>query len=142
MRAAVILAGVVLGLGGFLVAVIYSIIIGWGCNGTDAGEPPSPDSLGATLCDSPAFPWGVLTLGLAVLIAPLWGCVVAARRRRYAPLLGSAAAAAAAVSALGLMLHAVEEGTENAALFVGLPVLACLGMTAVAIRQSRTERGQ
>ena len=58
------------------------------------------------------------------------------------PLLGSAAAAAAAVSALGLMLHAVEEGTENAALLVGLPVLACVGMTAVAIRQSRTERGQ
>lgn len=142
MRAAVILAGVVLGLGGFLVAVIYSIIIGLGCNGTDAGEPPSPDSLGATLCDSPAFPWAVLALGLAALIAPLWGCVVAARRRRWGPLLGSAAAAAAAVSALGLMLHAVEEGTENAALFVGLPVLACLGITAVAIRQSRTERGR
>lgn len=142
MRAAVILAGVVLGLGGFLVAVIYSIIIGLGCNGTDAGEPPSPDSLGATLCDSPAFPWAVLALGLAALSAPLWGCVVAVRRRRYAPLLGSAAAAAAAVSALGLMLHAGEEGTENAALFVGLPVLACLGITAVAIRQSRTERGR
>jgi hypothetical protein len=44
MRAAVILAGVALGLGGFLAAVIYSIIIGSGCNGTDAGEPPSPDS--------------------------------------------------------------------------------------------------
>jgi hypothetical protein len=63
MRAAVILAGAVLGLGGFLVAVIYSIIIGLGCNGTDAGEPPSPDSLGAALCDSPAFPWSVLALG-------------------------------------------------------------------------------
>jgi len=142
MRAAVILAGVVLGLSGFLVAVIYSIVIGWGCNGTDAGEPPSPDSLGATLCDSPAFPWALLALGFVALIAPVWGAVVAARRRRYSPLLGCAAAAAAAVSALGLMLHAVEEGTENAALFVGLPVLACLGMTAVAIRQSRTERGQ
>jgi energy-converting hydrogenase Eha subunit A len=142
MRAAVILAGVVLGLGGFLAAIIYSIVIAWGCNGTDAGEPPSPHSLGATLCDSPAFPWAVLALGLAALIAPLWGCVVAVRRRRWAPLLGSAAAAAATVSALGLMLHAVEEGTENAALFVGLPVLACVGLTAVAIRQSRTERGQ
>lgn len=84
----------------------------------------------------------MLALGLAALIAPLWGCVVAVRRRRWAPLLGSAAAAAATVSALGLMLHAVEEGTENAALFVGLPVLACLGITAVAIRQSRTERGR
>jgi energy-converting hydrogenase Eha subunit A len=142
MRAAVILAGVVLGLGGFLAALIYSIVIAWGCNGTDAGEPPSPHSLGATLCDSPAFPWAVLALGLAALIAPLWGCVVAVRRRRWAPLLGSAAAAAVTVSALGLMLHAVEEGTENAALFVGLPVLACVGLTAVAIRQSRTERGQ
>jgi len=68
--------------------------------------------------------------------------MVAARRRRYALLLGSAAAAAAAVSALGLLLHAVEEGTENAALFVGLRVLACLGRGAVAIQQNRTQRGQ
>jgi hypothetical protein len=130
MQAAVILAGVVLGLGGFLVAIIYSIIIDWGCNGTDAGEPPR------------RTPWAPLALGLVALIAPVWGAVVAARRRRYSPLLGYAAGAGAAVSALGLMLHAVEEGTENVALFLGLPVLACLGMAALAIRQGRTERGQ
>ena len=142
MRVAAILAGVVLGLGGLLVAVLYVFIIGWGCNGSDASEPPSPDSLGATLCDSAVFPWALLALGLATVIAPVWGAVVTARRRRYAPLLGGAAAAAAAVSLLGLALHAVEEGTESVGLFVGLPVLVCLGVAAVAIRRSRIERRQ
>jgi hypothetical protein len=142
MRVAVILAGVVLGLGGFLVSVLYLFIIGWGCNGSDASEPPSSGSVGAALCDSPAFGWGLLALGLAALIAPICGALVTARRRRYAPLLGGAAAAAAALAALGLALHAVEEGTESVALFVGLPALVCVGLAAVAVRQSRAERRQ
>lgn len=142
MRVAVLLAGVVLGLGGLFVAVIYAFIIGWGCNGSDAGEPPSAGSVGATLCDSPAFPVALLVLGLATLVVPVAGAVVAARRRRYAPLLGSAAVAAGAVLTLGLLLHAVEEGSESAGLFVGLPLLACAGLAAVAIRQGRAERRQ
>lgn len=88
MRVAVILAGVVLGLGGFLLSVLYLFIIGWGCNGSDASEPPSSGSVGAALCDSPACGWGLLALALAALIAPICGAVVTARRRRYAPLLG------------------------------------------------------
>ncbi len=142
MRAAVILAGVVLGLSGLFVAVIYGFIIEWGCNGSDAGEPPSAGSTGATLCDSPAFPVALLALGLAALVVPVAGAVLAARRRRYAPLLGSAAVAAGAVFVLGLLLHAVEQGSESAELFVGLPLLACAALAAGAIGQSRAERRQ
>jgi uncharacterized membrane protein len=142
MRVAVILAGVVLGLGGLFVAVIYGFIIEWGCNGSDAGEPPSAGSVGATICESSAFDAVLLALGLATLVVPMVGAVLAARRRRYAPLLGAAAVAAGAVFALGLALHAVEEGSESAELFVGLPLLTCAGLAAVAIRQGRAERRQ
>ena len=54
----------------------------------------------------------------------------------------AAAVAPGAVFALGLVLHAVEEGSESAELFVGLPLRACAGLTAVAIRQGRAERRQ
>jgi hypothetical protein len=141
MRVAVILAGVVLGLGSLLVAGLYALIIGFGCSGTDAGEPPSPDSIGHTLCDSPALPVALVVLGVCAAAAPLWGAVIAARRGRYAPLLGSAAVAAGAVSGLALITHAVEEGTENVALIVGLPVLVCVCLALVAVRQGRAERG-
>jgi hypothetical protein len=99
MRAAAILAGVVLGLAGLVVSAIYLIFIGWGCEGTDAGDPPPDGSLGATLCDSPALSPALLALGLAALVAPLVGAAIAARRRRPAPLLGSAAVAAGAYPA-------------------------------------------
>ena len=140
MRAAAILAGVVLGLAGLVVSAIYLLLIGWGCEGTDAGDPPPDGSLGATLCDSPAFPPALLALGLAALVAPLVGAVIAARRRRPAPLLGSAAVAAGAVSVLGLVLTAVQ--SASAELFIGLPLLVCIGVGAVAVRQSRAERPQ
>ena len=38
-----------LGLAGLVVSAIYLIFIGWGCEGTDAGDPPPDGSLGATL---------------------------------------------------------------------------------------------
>jgi hypothetical protein len=141
MRVAVIVAGVVLGLGSLVVSGLYALIIGFRCNGTDAGEPPSPDSIGHTLCDSPALPVGLIVLAVGAVAAPFWGAVIAARRRRYAPLLGSAAVAAGAVSALALITHAVEEGTENVALIVGAPVLVCVCLALIAVRQSRAERG-
>jgi hypothetical protein len=140
MRVAVILAGVVLGLGSLVVAGLYVLIIGFGCSGTDAGEPPSPDSIGHALCDSPALPVGLIVLAAGAVAAPLWGAVIAARRPGYAPLLSSAAVAAAAVSGLALITHAVEEGTENVALIVGAPVLVCVCLALIAVRQSRTER--
>jgi hypothetical protein len=59
MRVAVIVAGVVLGLGSLVLSGLYALIIGFGCSGTDAGEPPSADSIGDTLCDSPALPVGL-----------------------------------------------------------------------------------
>ena len=43
------------GLAGLVVSAIYLIFIVWGCEGTDAGDPPADGSLGATLCDSPAL---------------------------------------------------------------------------------------
>ena len=141
MRVAVILAGVGLGVLGLWVAALYGFIIGFGCDGTDAGQPPPPGSVGATLCDSPAFPVVLFALGLASLIAPIVGGVVA-RRRGYSRLWASAALAAAALSVMGLLLHAVEGGTENVALFVGAPLLACVGLAAIAVRQSRAERQQ
>ena len=141
MRVAVILAGVVLGLGGFLVAAIYGFIIGWGCNGSDASEPPPSGSVGAALCGSPAFAGVLLVLGLTALVVPILGAVIAARRRRYGPLLSSAAVAAGALSGLGLALLAAQDGA-NAALFVGAPLLACVGLGALALRQSRAERQQ
>lgn len=140
MRAAVILAGVVLGLGGFLLAVIYAYIIDLGCEGSDAGEPPSPGSVGASLCDSPALPPLVLVLAFFALAAPVVGGVLAARRRGVAALLGCLAVAAAALSAMGLLLLAAEDGGANGALFVGAPVLACLALVAVAAGLSRSER--
>jgi hypothetical protein len=139
MRVAVIVAGVVLGLGSLIVSGLYTLIIGFGCSGTDAGEPPSADSIGHALCDSPALP-GLVVLGLGATVAPVWGGAIAARRRGYAPLLGSAAVAAGAVSALALITHAVEEGTENVALIVGAPVLVCVCLAVIAVRQRRTER--
>jgi hypothetical protein len=141
MRVAVILAGVVLGLGSLVVAGLYVLIIGLGCSGTDAGEPPSPDSIGHALCDSPALPVGLIVLAIGAVAAPFWGAVIAARRGRYAPLLGSAAVAAGAVSGLALITHAVEEGTENVALIVGVPVLVWVGLVLTAVRQSRAEQG-
>lgn len=140
MRAAAILAGVVLGLAGLVVSAIYLIFIGWGCEGTDAGDPPPDGSLGATLCDSPAVPPALLALGLAALVAPLVGAVIAARRRRPAPLLGSAAVAAGAVSGLGLVLVEVQSASPE--LFVGLPLLVCIGVGVLTVRQSRAERRQ
>ena len=140
MRVAVILAGVVLGLGGLLLAVIYAYIIDLGCEGSDAGEPPSPGSVGATLCDSPALSVLVPALLFVALAAPVLGGVLAARRRGVAPLLASLAAAAAALSAMGLILLAAEDGGANGALFVGAPALACVALVAVAVRQSRSER--
>lgn len=123
-------------------AVIDGFIIEWGCNGSDAGQPPSAGSVGATICDSSAFDAVLLALGLATLVVPMAGAVLAAGRCRYAPLLAAAAVAEGAVFALGLVLHAVEEGSESAGLFVGLPLLACAGLAAVAIRQGRAERRQ
>jgi hypothetical protein len=140
MRVAVILAGVVLGLGSLVVSGLYVLIIGFGCSGTDAGEPPSADSIGHTLCDSPVLPVGLVVLGLGAAVAPVWGGAIAARRRGYAPLLGFTAVAAGAVSALALITHAVEEGSENVALIVGAPVLVCVCLVLVAVRQSRIER--
>lgn len=139
MRVAVVLVGVGLGLLGFWVAAIYGFIIGFGCNGTDAGQPPPSGSVGATLCDSPIFPVVLFALGLAALAAPIAGGVMA-RRRGYSSLWASAAVAAGALSVLGVLLHAVEGGTESVELFVGAPVLVCLGLAAVAIRQHRAER--
>ena len=86
MRVAAIVAGVLLGLGSLFVASVYALIIGFGCSGTDAGEPPSPGSVGHTLCDSSALPVALVVLGLAALTAPVWGGVVAARRGRYSTL--------------------------------------------------------
>ena len=140
MRVAVILAGVVLGLGSLVVSGLYVLIIGFGCSGTDAGEPPSADSIGHTLCDSPVLPVGLVVLGLGAAVAPIWGGATAARRRSYAPLLGAAAVAAGAVSGLALITHAVEEGSENVALIVGAPVLACVCLVLVAVRQKYIER--
>jgi hypothetical protein len=140
MRVAAILAGVVLGLAGLLVSVIYLFVIGWSCEGTDAGDPPTPGSTAAALCDSPAIDGVELALGLTALVAPVVGGVMAARRRRPAPLLGSIATAAGAVCGLGLVLVVV--GSATAELFVGLPLLACVGLGAVAVRQSRTESRQ
>lgn len=141
MRVAVIVAGVLLGLGSLIVSALYTLIIGFGCSGTDAGEPPSADSIGHALCDSPALPVGLVMLGLGAGVAPVWGGAIAARRRGYAPLLSSAAVAAGAVSALAVITHAVEEGTENVALIVGAPVLVCACLAVIAVRQSRAERG-
>ena len=140
MRVAAILAGVVLGLAGLFVSAIYLFAIGWGCEGSDASEPPPVGSVGAAICDSPALAPAVLALALAALVAPVVGAVIAARRRRPAPLLGSAAVAAGAVSGLGLVL--VEVQSASAELFVGLPLLVCVGAVAVAVRQSRTESRQ
>lgn len=140
MRVAVIVAGLVLGLGSLAVSGLYALIIGFGCSGTDAGEPPSADSIGHTLCDSPALPVGLVVLGLGAAVAPVWGGAIAARRRGYAPLLGSAAVAAGAVSGFALITHAVEEGTENVALIVGAPVLVCACLVVIAVRQGRIER--
>jgi hypothetical protein len=77
MRVAVIVAGVVLGLGSLVVSGLYALIIGFGCSGTDAGEPPSADSIGHTLCDSPALPVGLVVLGLGGALAPVWGGAIA-----------------------------------------------------------------
>ena len=140
MRVAVIVTGVALGLGSLFVAGIYALIIGFGCSGTDAGEPPSADSIGHTLCDSAVLPVGLVVLGLGAAVAPIWGGATAARRRSYAPLLGAAAVAAGAVSGLALITHAVEEGSENVALIVGAPVLACVCLVLVAVRQKYIER--
>jgi hypothetical protein len=140
MRVVVILAGGLLGLVGLFVAVIYWVIIGFSCNGTDAGDPPTPGSSAAELCDSPAFDGVQLALGLAAFVVPIVGSVVAARRRRYTPLLGSIAAAAGALSGLGVLLLGV--GSATVELFVGLPLLACVGVGAVTVRQSRAERRQ
>jgi hypothetical protein len=137
MRGAAILAGVVLGLAGLLVSVIYLFVIGWGCQGSDASEPPAPGSTAAALCDSPALDGVQLALGLTALVAPVVGGVIAARRRRPAPLLGSIAVAAGAVAGLGLVLVAVQSAT--AVLFVGLPLLVCAGAGAVAFRHSRRQ---
>jgi hypothetical protein len=139
MRVALILTGIALGLAGLFVAATFELIIGVGCHGTDAGEPPPPGTFGHTLCDSPALPVALALLGLAALVAPVVGGVVAARRGAYTPLLGWAAAAAGAVSALGLLIHAIEQGTESVELFVGLPVLVCVGLVAATIRQARSE---
>lgn len=140
MRVAAILAGVALGLAGLFVSVIYLLLIGWGCEGSDASEPPAPGSRAAALCDSPAIDGVALALGLAVLVAPLVGGVIAARRHRPAPLLGSVAVAAGAATALGLVVVGVQSATAE--LFVGLPLLVCIGAGAVAVRQSRAERRQ
>lgn len=142
MRVVVILAGVVLGLAGFWLVVIYGYIIGLGCEGTDAGEPPAPGSAGAALCDSPALPVALVALLLVALVAPIVGGVIAARRRGWASFWGAAAIAAAAVSAQGLLLHVVEGGTESVELFVGAPLVACLGLTVLALRRRRAERRQ
>ena len=128
-----------LGLAGLVVSAIYLIFIGWGCEGTDAGDPPPDGSLGATLCDSPALPPALLALGLAAMVAPLVGAVIAARRRP-APLLGSAAVAAGAVSGLGLVLVEVQSASPE--LFVGLPLLVCIGVGVVAVGQSRAQPPQ
>lgn len=140
MRVVVILAGLVLGLGGLFVSVIYGYIIGLGCEGTDAGDPPPDGSLGATLCDSPALPVALVALALAAIVAPVAGAVIAARRHRFAPLLSSAAVAAGAVSGLGLVLVGTQ--SADAALFVGLPLLVCVCAGAAAVWQSRAERRQ
>ena len=89
---------------------------------------------------APALPPAVLALGLAALVAPLVGAVIAARRRRPAPLLGSAAVAAGAVSGLGLVLAEVQSASPE--LFVGLPLLVCIGVGVVAVRQSRAQPRQ
>jgi hypothetical protein len=44
------------------------------------------------------------------------------------------------VSGLALITHAVEEGTENVALIVGAPVVVCVCLVLIAVRQSRIER--
>lgn len=136
-RVAVIAAGSVLGIGVLWLAAVYGFVIGIGCNGSDVSEPPAPGSFGHTLCDSPLLPITVLVLGLGAGAAPVWGGMAAARRGEVAPLLGSLVVAAGAMVALGLVIHAVEEGTESAELIVGAPVLACVALAAVAFRATR-----
>jgi hypothetical protein len=81
-------------------------------------------------------------LGMATGRMPAIPGGVVARRRGYSSLWASAAVAAGALSVLGLLLHAVERGTGSVELFVGAPVLACVGLAAIAARQSRAERAQ
>jgi hypothetical protein len=141
MRVTAILVGIVLGLVGLLVAALFGLIIGFGCEGTDAGEPPPAGTFGHSLCESPALPVACALLGLIAVVAPVAGGLVAARRRGYVALLAAAAAAAGAVSLLGLLIHAIEQGTESAELFVGLPVLVCAALVALTLHRRRSERG-
>jgi hypothetical protein len=136
-RVAVIAAGSVLGIAALWLAAFYGFVVSIGCNGSDAGEPPDPGSFGHTVCDSPLLPATVLALALGAGAAPVWGGMAAARRGGSAPLLASLALAAGAIVVLGLIIHAVEEGTENAELIVGAPLLACLALAAVAARVRR-----
>jgi hypothetical protein len=129
-----VLAAVLVSSAAFFATAIYTLITaGYGCQGSDAAEPPPEGSIGDLLCPAPAWV-SHLALGGVAIIAPL---LAVSPWPRWLDLRIGLAISAGSIFVMGLIGSVIVSGGD----ILVYPPLAVFAAAVVLATRPRQGRG-